>query len=278
MGSPAFSVPVFEALFQLYPQAIRAVYTQPDKPKGRGQQLEATAVKQWALSKGLSVVQPLNKQSLEASILPLKLDLVVVVAYGMIIPKTITDSILCVNIHASLLPSYRGASPIQSALLNGDSQTGVTIMKLNEKMDEGPILSQKTIPILPSHTLQGLTDDLSVLGRDAFVEWLQTASAQGIESVAQDSTKASYCTKVTSDMAELLTTDSQDLKYRKIKAFSPKPGAWLLWQGKRLKILDAIKNLEGQVLPTWVQLEGKKAIDFKAFCLGYPEAKLHSIL
>lgn len=271
MGSPVFAIPTLQAIDAAFPGAVQAVFSQPDKPKGRGKHVEPTPVKAWALSRGLAVFTPSDKLSLQKEVEKLNPDLIVVIAYGMILPKTVTDRFFCLNSHGSILPDYRGASPIQAALLHGDTQTGISLIHMNEKMDEGPVVMIKTIPILPEDTLGTLTPKLAQLSAEACLDFIcNHLSTNQVQKTTQDSEKASYCHKLSSADRELINTESPQKKWQKIKAFSPSPGAFMMQGEKRIKILEA--KLENDTLvPLKVQPEGKQPMRYHDFCLGNPQ-------
>ena len=269
MGSPDYSVPTLEAVYRTFQGCIQAVITQPDREKGRGKQVQPTAVKTHALEYLLPVYTPVSKTELEALTVSLNPSLIIVIAYGMILPKSITDRFLCLNLHGSLLPAYRGASPVQSALLNGDIETGVTLIRMNERMDEGPILASAAISIGPDDCFGTLFEKLSHLSATLCVQFLQTISPLTPET-PQDHLQATYCKKLFSADFELRPhQESPHQMSHKIRAFSPKPGAFIMLDGKRVKILSA--TLENHhLIPLTVQPEGKKPMPYTDYLRGNP--------
>ena len=265
MASPEFALPSLIAIHTHY--SVHAVVTRPDAPKGRGQHVEETPIKHWALSKNIPSFEPKNKLELEIIVKDLNPTLIIVIAYGMILPKTITDTYLCINCHGSVLPDYRGASPIHSSLLNGDKETGITVIKMNEKMDEGDTLHIKKTPIDSSDNLQTLHDKLSTLCAETLLE---TVHKKNLSHIPQNHNEATYCQKLTTADREIKTTDSPRTILGKIRAFSPKPGAFIIAKGKHVKILEAREENQ-YILPLVVQPEGKKPMSYHDFTLGNPE-------
>jgi len=265
MASPDFALPSLIACHEYV--GVTSVITRPDAPKGRGQTLEPTPIKAWAEQKKIPCFEPKNKQEIETLITHLNPSLIIVIAYGVIIPKSITDSYMCINCHGSILPQYRGASPIHSSLFNGDSETGITVIHMNEKMDEGDCLYIKKIPITPTDNLQTLHDKLSQLCAETVVDVLKKKQ---VDPVPQDHSQATYCQKLTTEDREIKPEDPLKTKLGKIRAFSPKPGAFIIAKGKQIKILEAIQD-GPNLLPTCVQPEGKKPMSYHDYKLGNPE-------
>ncbi len=242
IGTPEFAVPTLELLYNSGRQ-ILAVVTQPDRPKGRHLRLQAPPVKTFALEKNLQVFQPtdLSDQSFKSSLLNLGAEVIVVVAYGKIIPQWILTMppYGCINIHASLLPKYRGAAPIQRTLMDGCTQTGVTTMLLDEGMDTGDILLKSKIQIGPDDTAGVLGEKLAQAGARLLLETLEGLSEDRISSHKQDKNSASYAPKI--EKGEALLEWSKTAKQLKdlIRALNPHPGAYTFFQGKRLKVFEA---------------------------------------
>ncbi len=228
-GTPEFAVAALEALLRSPHHHVCAVYTQPDRPAGRGRALKASPVKQLALQHDIPVHQPASLKSPEAQaeLRALQADVMVVAAYGLLLPPAVLAAprLGCVNIHASLLPRWRGAAPIHRAILAGDSKTGVTIMQMDVGLDTGAMLSRVTCPILPDDTTQTLHDRLAMLGVHALLPVLEQLDAGTAQPIAQDNMLACYAAKI--DKAETQIDWSQsaiDIE-RKVRAFSPKPTA-----------------------------------------------------
>ncbi len=239
-GTPDFSVPPLEALIEAGHEIV-AVYTQPDRPAGRGRKLTASPVKQVALSHNLPVFQPENFKTEEAvtTLQAHQADIMVVVAYGLILPKAVLEAPTngCLNIHASLLPRWRGAAPIQRAIEAGDAQTGVTIMQMAEGLDTGDMLYKVTTEITEADTAQTLHDRLSQLGAEAIVTVLEDLKRFPPET--QDESQVTYAHKLTKAEAELDWTQPAQVLQRKIQAFNPWPVAFTQLNGKPLRIWQA---------------------------------------
>jgi methionyl-tRNA formyltransferase len=240
-GTPEFAVPALDALADS--QRICAVFTQPDRPAGRGQPLHSSPVKNRALERGLTVHQPASFKSPEALeiLRGLDIDALVVVAYGLILPPAAlgVPRFGCINIHASLLPRWRGAAPIQRALLAGDAETGVTIMRMAASLDTGPMLAMRSIDIGARDTAKTLHDRLAALGADLISETLEALCAGGVAEVAQPSEGITYAEKI--DKAEALIDWQQDAMHisRRVRAFNPWPVAETRFNGAQLRIWDA---------------------------------------
>lgn len=269
MGTPGFAVSTLKALVEQNTFSITVV-TKPDKARGRGKKISASEIKQVALEQNLPVYTPKNKDELTQVVNNIQPDLIIVIAYYMILPKRITDTYYCINCHASLLPQLRGASPIQSSLLHRDKKTGITLIKMNEKMDEGDILSKREHIISPEETYAELSHALSLLSASLLCELLsQYPTLSKIPRTKQNQTKASYCHKLDKADRQLNPTDPIQKKLGQIKAFSPKPGAFLIQERRHIKIIDAC-IAEKKLVPLIVQPEGKKPMSYKAYQQGYP--------
>lgn len=230
MGTPGFAAKALEHLLASPDHEVVAVYTQPDRPCGRGQKCKASEVKQLALEHGLEIVQPEHfkdprEVELLASFAP---DYLVVVAYGLILPQAVLDipRLLPVNVHASLLPKYRGAAPIQRAIMNGETVTGITIMRMDAGMDTGPMLLQRSLAIDINDTAQTLHDQLADMGGRLLVDALNRYSAGTLHPIPQDSSKATYAAKLTK--AEGLIDFSKTARevHNLIRGVTPWPGAY----------------------------------------------------
>ena len=237
MGSPDFAVPSLEALVAAGHEIV-CVYTQPPRPAGRGKGEQKTAVHKRAEELGLEVRSPrtLRDPEEQARFAALDSEIAIVAAYGLILPKAVLDAPEggCVNVHASLLPRWRGAAPIQRAILAGDETTGVTIMRMEEGLDTGPMLLKRET-MVDGKTAGELTDELARLGAEALVEWLSNPSAP----VAQPDEGVTYASKI--DKAEARIDWSKDAAEieRQVRAFAPAPGAWFEANGERIKLLVA---------------------------------------
>jgi methionyl-tRNA formyltransferase len=249
MGTPDFAVPSLEALIRSSYRVV-AVYTQPDSKAGRGQQVALPPIKQLALSHGLEIVQPdslKDSNAIEwlASYAP---DLLVVAAFGQILPPEILalPKFGCLNVHPSLLPKYRGASPVATAILQGEEVTGVTIMLLDAGMDTGPILNQKEMPISAEDTTGSLTAKLAQIGAQLLMETLPLWLDEQIKPRAQEESQASYTKVITKNDGQIDWQLAAVDLWRQVRAFDPWPGCYTWWRGKRLKIGKVVPLSEGK--------------------------------
>lgn len=245
MGTPDFSVSIADALVENGFELI-AVVTQPDKVAGRGNKLCPSPVKQWAAAREISVFQPEKVRAEEfiSTIRSLAPELIVTAAFGQIIPKEILDTPLfgCVNVHASLLPKYRGASPIQQALFDGETQTGISLMYMNEKMDEGDIILQKSIDILPEDNSGELFKKLACVGKNIISDYTALLKNGKPTGIPQDNSRATYCKKIAKEQGNIDWTLDCHTILNTIRAMTPSPGAYSFLNGKRIKITSAAIN------------------------------------
>lgn len=257
MGTPQFAVPPLECLL-LNRHQVAAVYTQPDRPAGRGQKLAVSPVKQVALDWHLPVIQPAGLKDREAvaQLAAFHPDVIVVAAYGLILPQTVLDipRYGCLNIHPSLLPKYRGSSPVAGAILAGDEFAGTTIMLMEAGMDTGPILTQSQISISPDDTTGRLTEKLSLVSAHLILETLIRWTRGELPPRPQSEAEATYTKPVLKEHGEIDWQLPAVEIWRRVRAYSPKPGAYTWWQGKRLKIMVA------KPLPAEVGLEVGKVV------------------
>jgi methionyl-tRNA formyltransferase len=296
MGSPEFAVPSLERLILNRYQVV-AVYTQPDRPAGRGHSLGSTPVKRAAASWGLPVVQPdsLKEAGVEAQLADFRPDVIVIAALGQILPQPVLGlpEYGCVNIHPSLLPRFRGASPVASAILAGDDFTGVSLMLLDEGLDTGPILGRAQISISPQDTTGSLTARLSLIAAQLLGEVLPRWLRGEIEPQPQSEAEATYSAQISKEEGELDWHLPAVEIWRRVRAFQPWPECYTTWQGKQLKIIEAmplpgegaadvgqvvaVKGAEagfgigageGVLGVSRVQLEGKRAISTADFLRG----------
>ena len=240
-GTPPFAAAALNALAEAG-HDIAWVLTQPDRPAGRGLKLTPSAVKQAALARGLPVNQPpsLKPPEAQADLRKVDADVMVVAAYGLILPQAVLDlpRFGCLNIHASLLPRWRGAAPIQRAILAGDTETGITIMQMDAGLDTGAMLSTSVVPIGDQDTAAGLHDRLAAAGAQAIVTAL--AHYASLVPVAQDDAQATYAAKLTKEEAQLDWRQSATDLARAVRAYNPAPGAWTVLDGAPLKIWSAL--------------------------------------
>jgi methionyl-tRNA formyltransferase len=296
-GTPEFAVPALRALLDAG-HTLLAVYTQPDRPAGRGRKLGMSAVKEFALERGLRVHQPvtLKSEDAAATLRALQPDALIVIAYGLILPKPILTipRYGCINVHASLLPRWRGAAPIQRAIEAGDATTGVTIMQMDEGLDTGAMLATAETPIGVDDTAATLHDRLAALGGRLLVETLARLARGDLAPQAQDHARASYAAKLKKEEARLDWNADAGLLARRVRAFNPWPVAHTTLDGQTLRLWHAQAEngtaagaLPGSVLAAdadgvrvqcasgtlriiRLQLEGGKVLDAHAFLNGRP--------
>ena len=258
-GTPAFAAAALDALLQAG-HRVPLVLTQPDRPAGRGLKPQASAVKQMALSKQLAVAQPatLKDDAVIAQLAAVGADAMVVAAYGLILPESILrlPRLGCLNIHASLLPRWRGAAPIQRAILAADRETGFTIMQMDAGLDTGAILLEQAIPIADDDNAQTLHDKLAALGAQLIVRVLHEQPA----AVAQDHARASYAAKITKAEARIDWNRPAAELARAIRAYNPMPGAYTTWQGQPLKLWRAEPVSAASAVPGTVLLANADGI------------------
>ena len=294
-GTPDFAAAALKAIAAAGFE-IPLVLTQPDRPKGRGMQLTASPVKQAALELGLTVAQPEKLRNNAEALQMLKdtgVDVMVVAAYGLILPQDVLDTPKhgCLNIHASLLPRWRGAAPIQRAIEAGDAETGVCIMQMDIGLDTGDVVSEHRYAIQPTDTANEVHDALMNLGAEAIVADLQQLKAEGrLKSVKQPEKGVTYAQKLSKEEARIDWNESAAVIERKIRAFNPVPAAWVEYQGKPMKIwrAEAVaqQGRAGEVLScssdglivacganalkiTELQPSGSKRMDIAAFAAGH---------
>jgi methionyl-tRNA formyltransferase len=237
-GSPDFALPTLRALAEYYD--VVGVVTQPDRPAGRGKQLTPPPVKMLASELGLPTIQPnkLREPEAMAQLRAWAPDVIVVAAFGQILRQEILDLPPhgCLNVHASLLPRWRGASPIQAAILAGDAETGVTIMRMDKGLDTGPIINQRSIAIAPDETAGTLSDKLAELGASLLIDTLPGYLSGELKPEKQSDTGVTTTSLLTKKEGLLETNLIADVLVRKVRAFNPWPGAYILWKNQPLKI------------------------------------------
>ena len=302
MGTPDFSVPVLDALIEAGHE-IAGVVTQPDKPKGRGKAVAMTPVKEKALEHGLSVYQPLKVRTPEfvQVLRELKPDVMVVVAFGQILTKEVLDIPPrgCVNVHASLLPKYRGAAPIQWAVIDGEKETGVTTMMMDEGIDTGDMLEKEIVPIEDEETGDSLHDKLMAAGARLIVSTLKKIQDGTIERTPQTDEETCYARMLKKDMGDVDWSLDAHAIERLVRGLNSWPGTYTKWNGKTVKIWKAkavdreyegalgeavyvdketilVKTGKGCLSLLELQPEGKKRMAADAFLRGYP-VDLHTV-
>lgn len=251
VGTPEFAVPFLEGLFNDGNFSINGVITQPDKPVGRKQELTASPIKLSAEKHGITAWQPEKLRDNPDILEELKLvgaDLLVVVAYGQILPQAILDlfPLGAINVHPSLLPKYRGASPIQSAILNEEEKTGISIMLMDEKMDHGPILAQEELVLGGDETTESLYDLAAIKGVPLLVKTIKDFVDKKISAIPQNDAEATFCRTITKEEARINWSNSAKKISAQIRGFYPWPIAWTMLDGKRLKILPPIKVVKNE--------------------------------
>ena len=277
MGTPDFAVPSLVKLAESF--QVVGVITQPDRPSGRGRKLVPSPVKRIALESSLEVFQPgnANAESSLTKIQEWNPDLICVAAYGQILRPTLLDlpQFGCINVHASLLPRWRGASPINAAILHGDSQTGVTIMQMGPGLDDGPILAQESIDILPDETAGALSDRLADLGGKLLTATIPLLIAGMVSPQIQDLSLTTYAPQLKKSAGELNFELSAESLARTVRAFSPWPGTYTFWKEQRLIIHQAravsVTSPEAGVLTVY---EGYPAIGTSAGTLVLDQLQL----
>jgi methionyl-tRNA formyltransferase len=291
-GTPPFAAAALDALADAG-HDIALVLTQPDRPAGRGMKLTPSGVKQAALARNLPVYQPasLKTPEAQAEVAAANADVMVVAAYGLILPQAVLDlpRFGCLNIHASLLPRWRGAAPIQRAILAGDLETGITIMQMDAGLDTGAMLTKTPVPIRDTDTAASLHDTLAAAGARAIVAAL--ANYATLVPQAQDDREATYAAKLSKDEAQLDWRQPADVLARAVRAYNPAPGAWTLLDGAPLKVwsVEAIAGAgdpgellradaehlvvacgEGALALHEIQPAGSKRMSAAAFLAGRP--------
>ncbi len=290
MGSPDFAVPVLRRLAERYD--VAGVVTQPDRPAGRGRQLKPPSVKLLAEQIGLPVMQPQKLRQPEAmeQLRAWAPDLIVVAAFGQILRPDVLSLPRhgCINVHASLLPRWRGAAPIQAAVLAGDQETGVTIMRMDEGVDTGGILSQRALAIDPDETAGSVSERLSEAGAALLMETLPGYLAGELQPRPQDNAGATYAPMLKKEDALLDNSRPAEELARRVRAFNPRPGAFLLWNGQALKVhrahaevgesevgrrsvylgQPAVGTSNGLLVLDEVQPPGKRPMGGRAFLAG----------
>ncbi len=249
MGSPEFAVPTLQALVNRGHDIV-CVYSQPPRPAGRGKKLRQTAVHDAAEKAGIPVLTPTSLKTEEAQgeFASHKADLAVVAAYGLLLPQVILDTprLGCLNVHASLLPRWRGAAPIHRAILAGDPVTGISIMQMTLGLDEGPVLAREEIAITPDMTSASLHDVLAATGGPLLVEAMEALDRGELTAEGQDDAASVYAQKLTKAEAALDWTKSADALDRQIRAFTPWPGATLRFGEEVIKVLGATPDTSRQ--------------------------------
>ena len=298
MGTPDFSVPILEALIENYD--VISVVTQPDRISGK--KILEPSIKKVALKHNIKVFQSVKIRKEYEEIVNLKPDMIVTCAYGQLIPKALLECAKygSINVHASLLPKLRGGAPIHHAIIDGYDKTGITIMYMNDKMDEGDIISYKETIIDDKDTLGSLHDRLSLIGRDLLIETIPNIVNGNINVIKQNNEEATYGYNVTREDEKIDFNKKAREVFNLIRGLNPHPGAYTIFNGKILKVWDSrvldnhyeepskivklyedgigVSCIDGEIVLKEVQLEGKKRQSAKDFINGYKNELIGSIL
>lgn len=298
MGTPDFCVPILQSLIDNY--NVIAVVTQPDKEVGRHKELRKSPVKLLAEKYGIVVIQPEKIRKEYNEVTMRKPDLIVTCAYGQIIPKEIleTPKLGCINVHASLLPKYRGGAPIQRAILNGEKETGITIMYMDEHMDTGNMISKEVVEIKEDDNFETLHDKLSIVGRDLLLKTLPDIINGTNESIKQNDSEATFAPIITRDDELIDFSKDANTVYNQIRALSPFPGGYAVLDGEIVKIYNSRKTndfytekqlgeigkiykdgigvacKDGEVIITDIKFAGGKRVLMKDYFNGHDGDKL----
>jgi len=289
MGTPLIATNYLNSLINNEYNVV-SVFTQPPRKKNRGMKVQPSPVHELANHNNIKVNCPtrLNEETFDL-IKSYKPDLIIVMAYGLLIPNKILNfpQYGCINIHVSLLPRWRGASPIEHTILNGDTETGITIIKLIDKLDAGPIIVQKKIPVIENINKDDLSDKLTQLGSDLLINILPKLFDDKIVMQDQNNKEATYAQKINSQMRKINFNLSTRKVLNQIHAYAKNPGAWFFYNNERIKIISAsIQNnkgnpstilnkkfelgcLDGSILPSYLQREGKNMMYIEDFLRGF---------
>lgn len=295
MGTPDFSIPILEKLNK--ETNVILVVTMKDKPRGRKNILTPSPIKRFALDNNLKVFTPDSIKKDFKLIVDLKPDIIITCAYGGILPKDLLNipKYGCINVHASLLPKYRGASPIHSAVINGEKETGITIMYMDEKMDTGDIISSSKININDSDNTGLIHDKLSLLGSELLIETLPQIFDGKVKRIKQNDSDATYCKKLTKEDEHISFDDSSVNIYNKIRGLNPYPGCYIKINNKVIKVIESkigdkstkkygtitsvnkdsigISTNDNDILITKIKPEGKKEMLIKDYLNGNKDIK-----
>ena len=290
MGTPNISSIYLQTLINNNFNII-AAFTQPPRKKSRGLSIQESSVHKLANLHKINIFTPtdLNNYKIQRKFEELNPELIIVMGYGLKLPNYLLDlpKFGCINIHVSLLPRWRGASPIEHSLMYGDTKTGITIFKLVEKMDAGPIIASKSINIDKSIIKDFLIKKLNLLGTDLLISVLPKIINKKINLKYQNNSKATYAIKISTEMRKLNFYDDVTMIDNKIRAFSHKPACWFFYNNERIKIIESSYSLgefnastilndefhigckNGKICPRIIQIEGKKPMDIKHFLRGF---------
>ena len=299
MGTPEFSVPILKALIENY--NVIAVVTQPDRI--RGNKTIISKIKEVALENNIKVLQPEKVRKEYEEIISLNPDMIVTCAYGQIIPKELLDAPKygCINVHASLLPKLRGGAPIHHAIIDGYKETGITIMYMNEKMDEGDIITQSVTPISDTDTVSALHDRLSLIGTELIIETIPKIINSEITRIKQNDEEATYAYTIKREDEKIDFNKTAREVFNQIRGLNSFPGAYCIYKNKILKVYESritesnqpgeigeiinlyddgigVKVKDGEIILTVVQLEGKNKVPASSFINGHKNELLNEVL
>ena len=292
MGTPDFSVPILDALNRNY--NVRGVVTQPDTPVGRNKELLKTPIKKYANDNLILVIQPENIRESWQEVVSFHPNLIITCAYGQILPRELLvyPKYGCINVHASLLPKLRGGAPIHHAIIDGYKKTGVTIMHMSPKMDEGDIISSKEIEILDTDTAETLHDKLSILGKDLLMETLPSIIDGTASRIKQNNDEATYAKNISKEDEKIDFSKTKKQIYNQIRGLNSWPGAYTIFDKKRIKVWSSrmsdyadpfkidgqiiniysdgigVKVSNGEIVLTEIQPEGKKKMKASEYLNG----------
>lgn len=305
-GSDDFALVSLERLFRSQLKVLACV-TQPDKPKGRGMKVQPSVIKEFALKNRILVLQPdfLRYDEVIEQLKAFQADLFIVIAYGKLIPPEILalPKIFCINVHGSLLPKYRGAAPINWAIMNGDKKTGVTVMKLNEMIDAGEIISQREMDIADEDTALTLRTKMAQAGAELLEETVRSIETKKFKLTKQDLSKVTYASKLTRELGIIKWNEKAQTIHNLVRGLLPWPAAFTYFKGKRLKVLEThlkddklapgitgakwgtvlkigkegilVAASDGPILVTKVHYEDSKPMDAHSFAMGHRLAHGH---
>lgn len=298
MGTPDFAVPVLQGLIDNY--KVKAVVTQPDKPVGRNKELRPSPIKKLAEDNMILVLQPESLKEEWKLVTDLRPTLIVTCAYGQLVPRELLvyPEYGCINVHASLLPKLRGGAPIHRAIMNGNKETGITIMHMNPRLDQGDIISQESIPIEDTDTAETLHNKLSILGRDLLLKTLPSIIDKTAPRIVQDESEATFAFNISKEDERIDFSKLKKQIYNQVRGLNSWPGAYFTLDGKRIKVWECImsdnnysnlmdgqitaiykegigiKVSNGEIILTVIQPEGKGKMRATDFANGYQKDKL----
>ncbi|MCR8613220.1 MAG: methionyl-tRNA formyltransferase [Mycoplasma sp.] len=276
-GTPSFSVPIFEEVINNFD--VVAIVSQPDKKSGRGHKLQETPVKILARKYNIKIFQPNNISLIFDELSQIEHDIFLTCAFGQYIPTKILElpKLASLNIHGSLLPKYRGAGPIQHSILNGDEETGISLMYMVKEMDAGDVLFQAKLKIDEKDTSLDLFNKMSKLSTNKITDWLKKVEKNDFKAVKQDISKVTFANKLTKEEAQILETDTVEIAKNKIRGYIPFPVAWIMKDNQKIKIFDysledeeglLINLKDGKIWANQIQFPNKKKMFYSEYKNG----------